>query len=660
MAFEFNSLTEKQYLSDMTKEVNRVGDYLKNELTREEVETIASPDFEDILKYINVTGNYYVTTSKNQPKGEDWNGFVFFEKRNNNSYKIYFNPFNNENLYLRNYSNGELSDWQKFVLDEETNNWQKYKFTNEQGQYTTQEDVDIRELNNSKTIYVKNLVDPPKPELNEGWLNTKVHENGNTSITTFNPINSTTTYTKMQKRAREVQNPNLLRDSLFTKLPQNNTEETVDKYWSSQKIDASRGINFDTGIKFQGQKTVGISDANTYNHPLIRSNYLEVGKDVNVGDKVTFSAYVMIDGVDNMKGNWVYLQVVQYDSINLDTNSQIGSATTVNGTDATNIIKSGEWVKITNTQTVPSGVKYITGNLRGNLTRATQSNSWTAYFALPKLEKGDKATPFITHVDDKKQFDEIYTNWLENPDEQSILNNYTTDINNDNYFKYTFFKSEVGNMTLQDLLQTLPQGFHTFYAQGGIEGTPKGNSIRGTVQVDNDNGDIKESRKFINAQFIDYDGLNYNLYYDDNRFNEADTQEGWSPLRQSEQATYLWDGTLDLGEIGAKVKLSDSIHNYEFLDVTYYTLSAGHLATRRLRVFPDYSENYYIRDFNLINSSTGTGLDAFEGYFNVYNNNPKEAISGMSKNLSVTDKVVNSFNEKGNIEIKRITGINTL
>ena len=660
MAFEFNSLTEKQYLSDMTKEVNKVGEYLKNELTKEDVETVDSPDFEDILKYINVTGNYYVTTSKNQPKDSNWNGFVFFEKRNNNSYKIYFNPYNNENLYLRTYRNGVLSDWKKFVLDEETNNWQKYKFTNEQGQYTTQEDIDIRELNNSKTIYVKNLVDPPKPEMNEGWLETKVHENGNTSITTFNPVNSTTTYTKMQKRAREVQNPNLIKDALFTKIPQRYTEETVDKAWSSQIIGVSRGIDFDTGVKFQGQKTVGISDTTSYNHPLIRSNYLEVGKDVKVGDEITFSSYVMVDNVDAMKDNWVYIQIAKYDSINSDINNQIGSATTVNGTNAIEIIKPGEWVRITNTQTVPSGVKYITGNLRGNLTRTAPSNSWTAYFALPKLEKGDKVTPFITHVDDKKQFDEIYTNWLENPDEQSILNNYPTDINNDNYFKYTFWKNEVGNMTLQDLIQTLPQGFHTFYAQGGIEGTPKGNSVRGTVQVDNDNGDTKSGRKFINAQFTDYDGLNYNLYYDDNRFSEADSQEGWSPLRKTEQATYLWDGTLDLGEIGAKVKLSDSIHNYEFLDVTYYTNAAGHLATRRVRVSPDFSEYYYIRDFNLSNSSTGTGFDAFEGYFIVSNDNPIEAVSGMSKNLSVTDKKVNRFNEKGDISIKRITGINTL
>ena len=658
MVFEFKDLTEKQYLSDMTKEVNRVGEYLKNELSREVVEAVSSPDFNDILKSINITGYYYVTTSTNQPKDENWNGYVFFEKRNDNYYKIYFNPFNNENLYLRTYSNGKLSDWKKFVLDEETNNWQKYNFTNEQGQYTTQENVDIRELNNSKTIYVNNLVDPPESELSEGWLNTKVHENGNTSITTFNPINSTTTYTKMQKRAREVQNPNLLKDALF---------EEAQHYmvpWGDRVNDKFTWDTISTGYSevttektLYGNKSVKITNEGTATYPIVRSGGLEIGKDVTSGETLTFSTYLFVPDKSKMQDNLFYIQITKYADSLQGINNSVQSAEY-----SKEDLKENTWQRVEVTAKVPSNTedKYISCVMRINTTNSGTKTGMVGYYALPKLEKGDKATPFITHVDDKKQFDEIYTNWLENPDEQSISNNYTTDINNDNYFKYTFFKSEVGNMTLQDLLQTLPQGFHTFYAQGGIEGTPKGNSVRGTVQVDNDNGDIKESRKFINAQFTDYDGLNYNLYYDDNRFNEADTQEGWSPLRQSEQATYLWDGTLDLGEIGAKVKLSDSIHNYEFLDVTYYTLSAGHLATRRLRVFPDYSENYYIRDFNLINSSTGTGLDAFEGYFNVYNNNPKEAISGMSKNLSVTDKVVNSFNEKGNIEIKRITGINTL
>ena len=652
MAFEFKGLTEKQYLSDMTKEVNRVGDYLKNELTKEDVETVDSPDFEDILKYINVTGNYYVTTSKNQPKGENWNGFVFFEKRNNNSYKIYFNPFNNENLYLRTYSNGTLTDWQKFVLDEETNNWQKYKFTNEQGQYTTQEDVDIRELNNSKTIYVKNLVDPPKPELNEGWLDTKVHENGNTSITTFNPINSTIAYTKMQKRAREVQNPNLLRDSLFTGgkySPIGDVRIEDDgkyPYWGFHKFETSISDN-----KYKGQNAVLIKDNKT-RYPTVMGKRLTIGKEVQIGEKLTMSVYVKVNDINKIEEG-VYFELAGYNDISTVVNETIGRKWITKD----EVVEG--WARYSFTTTVPSEtpegtqVKYISALLR--LDTGDKNNGLNVYYALPKLEKGDKATPFITHVDDKVQFDEIYTNWLENPDEQSILNNYTTDINNDNYFKYTFWKNEVGDMTLQDLLQTLPQGFHTFYAQGGIEGTPKGKSVRGTVQVDNDNGDIKESRKFINVQFTDYYGLNYSLYYDDNRFNSADTQVGWSPLRQTEQATNLWDGEFDLGEVDKTITLKDDINNYDCIDVEYWTVAAGHRAVKRLKILGEF--NYYIRDFNMGNDSASLWVTFFEGYFQT---NGKTLTAKMSKRLNTYTTEIESFNNPGSIRIYRITGINTI
>lgn len=648
MAFEFKDLTEKQYLSDMTKEVNRVGDYLKNELTKEGVEAISSPDFEDILKSINITGYYYVTTSNNQPKDENWNGYVFFEKRNNNYYKIYFNPFNNENLYLRTYSNGSLSDWKKFVLDEETNNWQKYNFTNDQGQYTTQENLDIRELNNSKTVYVKNLIDPPKPELNEGWLNTKVHENGNTSITTFNPISSTTTYTKMQKRAREVQNPNLLRDSLFTGgkySPMGDVRVEDDgkyPYWGFHEIETSI-----LGNEYEGQNAVLIKD-NKARYPTVMGKRLTIGKEVQIGEKLTMSVYVKLNDVNKIEEG-AYFELAAYNDVSLVTNESIGRKWIYKD----EVVEG--WSRYSFTTTVPSKtpegleVKYISPLLR--LDTGEKNNGLKVYYALPKLEKGDKATPFITHVDDKVQFDEIYTNWLENPDEQSILNNYTTDNNNDNYFKYTFWKDEVGNMTLQDLLQTLPQGFHTFYAQGGIEGVPRGRSIRGTAQVDYDKGDVTSDNKFINVNFNDSNGLRYSLYYGGYNY-------GWYPLRNHEVATYLWDGSFDLGVTNSTVELNDDYRNYEYLELLYWTSSSGHEKTVKIRT--DTTNTFYIRDFNITNDATGAGFTAFEGYFRIDDSKPKIAVSELMKELGVTTQTVNYYNNSDRMHIKRITGINTL
>lgn len=652
MAFNYNELEEKQYLADMTREVNKIGNYLKNDVNKEYVETIGNPDFNNILEYINVTGDYYVTTSKNQPKGENWNGYVFFEKRNNNYYKVYFNPFNNENLYLRTFNNGTLTDWQRFIRDEETNTWQKYKFTNSQGQYATQEDVDIRELNNSKTVYVKNLVDPPKPELDEGWLDIKVHESGNTSISTFNPINSTTTYTKMQKQSREVQNPNLLRDSLF--------EEAVFtlKPWSTRvekwtwDIIASSEVTITEQKKFEGHKTAKVTNKGTGRYPIIRSKGIEIGKDVQPGEELTFSTYLYVPDLESMKDNLFYIQITKYTDDLQDINT---SVQTVNYSKED--LKEKTWQILEVTATVPSlsEAKYIACAMRINNTNSVTDTDMVGYYALPKLEKGDKATPFITHVDDKVQFDEIYTNWLENPDEQSVLNNYVSDINNDNYFKYTFWKDEVGDMTLQDLIKTLPQGFHTFYAQGGIEGTPKGNSVRGTVQVDNDNGDIKLERKFINAQFTDYDGLNYNLYYDDNRFSEADSQDGWSPLRKTEQATYLWDGNFDLGEENSVITLEDDYENYEYLEILYNTAAAGHDKIVRIRT---NGTNFYIRDINLTNNSTSASVEFFEGYFTAIE--PKKVQAKMMKTVGMTNQEVMSFNAPNKGTIKRITGINTI
>ena len=648
MAFEFKDLTEKQYLSDMTKEVNRVGEYLNNELTKEEVETVDSPDFDDILKTMNITGYYYVTTSKNQPKGENWNGFVLFEKRNDKYYKIYFNPFNNENLYLRTYSNGNLSDWKKFVLNEETNNWQKYNFTNEQGQYTTQENVDIRELNNSKTIYVKNLVDPPKPELNEGWLDFKAHEDGTTSKSTFNPINSTSEFTKIQKREKEIQNPNLLEDTMFSEYSYpkyGNNRGTYNYAWETNydQSEAVMSITYDKG--YNSLPMLRVDDSHgTY--PMFRHKPFEIGKDVQPGDKLTLSAYVMTYDKSLLKENNMYLDVAKYDDYPESTNPTIGQ-TKVYKED----LVDGQWKLVTNTITVPSDSKYIAPMLRLNTSESGNDNGFVGYFTLPKLERGTQATPFITHVDDKIQFDEIYTNWLEKEDLVSNRNNYASDILYDNYFKYKWTKDEAGTRTLKDLLVTLPQGFHTFYAQHGIEGVPRGRSIRGTAQVDYAKGDITADKKFINVNFNDSDGLGYSLYY-------GGYNHGWLPLRNHEMATYLWDGSFDLGVTDNTIELNDDYRNYEYLELLYWTLASGHEKTVKIRT--ETTSTFYIRDTNITNDATGTGLTAFEAYFSIDDSSPKIATAKMMKELGVTTQKVQNYNSPDRVNIKRITGINTL
>ena len=637
MAFNYTPLTETQKLKDMYPKVNDIGNFLKTEVNLSDLKVISGVDFNNILDKIPDSGNYYVTTSKNQPPGANWNGFVRLDKRDKSYYKIYYSPFNSNKMYIKTYANGTVYDWISFKLDEGN-------------LYNEGNTLNVKELTESTTQYAT-LINPPKENLNTGWVNYKESKNGVSSLVEFNPVNSTSTFKMIRKLPVQEQNPNLIKDSLFNQNVQLYTEETVDKNWSSQKTGIDTGITYNTGVKFKGQDTVSISNTSIYSHPLLRSNYLEVGKDVNEGDTVTFSAYVMVDNVDNMKGNWVYIQLARYDSISLDTNSQIGEATTVNGTNAVEIIKPGEWVRITNTQTVPSGVKYITANLRGNLTRSDVDSSWTAYFALPKLELGDKNTPFITNTSDSIQFDEIWSNWLENPDEQSILNNYTTDINKDNYFKYAWFENDVNGMSLKELIMTVPQGYHTFYCQGSIDGTPKNRSIRGTIQVDYDKGDPNTTNKFINVHFTDNEGIPYTLYF-------GGYNQGWKILKQSETSTLLWEGTLDFGSTES-VNLNDSVDNYDLIEITYWTRSAGHFSTKRLDL-KNTSNLLYIRDFNMANDSTGSSVDFFEGYCTLPTRTSVQP--GMVKSIALdgstnTTKVA-SWNEKERIKIYTIMGIN--
>lgn len=646
MAFNYTDLEEKQYLIDMTEEVNRIGNYIKETENNGEVPTIISPDFNNILVKINETGLYYVTTSENQPEGENWNGFVYLEKRNNNYYKIYYTPFNTSNLYTRTYSNGSLSEWEKFVFEEDLNGYQKYSFTNEQGQYATDNDIDIRDLNNSTIAYVKNLVDPPKPELNEGWLDFKAHEDGTTSKSTFNPINSTSEFTKIQKREKEVQNPNLIKDSLFeeaqhnllswSKRPQGWTWDTID----------SGDISITQEKTFQGNKTVKITNEGDATYPIIRSKALEIGKDVQPEEELTFSIYLYVPNLENMRENTFYIQITKYTDEVGGVNNSLRS-TTVYAKD----LKENEWQQITVTATVPNDSTHIACVMRINTVHSGTETGMVGYYAFPKLERGTQATPFITHVDDKIQFDEIYTNWLEKEDLVASRNNYTSDILYDNFFKYAWFKDEAGTRTLKDLLVTLPQGFHTFYAQGGIDGVPRGRSIRGTAQVDYDKGDITADNKFINVNFNDSNGLGYALYYNG-------VSHRWSPLRNHEMATYLWDGFFDLGVTDSTVELNDDYRNYEYLELLYYTANSGHEKTVKIRT--GTTGNFYIRDINIGNNATGTGFTAFEGYFSIDNSKPKIAVAGMMKELVVITETVQNYNSPDRMHIKRITGINTL
>ena len=637
MAFEYTPLTESQKLKDMYPKVNDIGNFLKTKVNLSDVVTISGADFNNILDSITDSGNYYVTTSKNQPPGENWNGFVRLDKRGSNYYKIYYSPFNSNNMYVKTYTNGTVYDWVRFKLDDGS-------------LYEEGNTLNVKELSESTTQYAT-LVNPPQADLDTGWVNYKESKNGVSSLVEFNPVNSTSTFKMIRRLPVQEQKPNLLRDSLFEETQYNL------KPWSSRSSNwkwdtiTSSDTSITKDISFEGYKTARVTNNGTGKYPIIRSRGLEIGKDVQPGEELTFSTYLYVPNLEAMKENAFYIQINKYTDEMLDVNSSIQSSNYYKAD-----LKEKEWQRITVTATVPpvTEAKYIACAMRIITVNSGTGTDMTGYYALPKLEKGNKATPFITHKDDKVQYDEIWSNWIENVDEQSILNNYTSDINTDNYFKYAWFKDNVGDLTLKDLIMTVPQGFHTFYCQGTIEGTPRNRSVRGTIQVDYDKGDPNSTNKFINVQLTDSEGLNYTLYYGGHNY-------GWKPLKQQRTSTILWEGTLDYGS-KENITLNDPWTNYDLLEVVYLTQSAGHCKTMFLDLRTPTTPYLYIRDFNLSNSATGSGIEFFEGYLSFPTTTSatptmvkKVTLSGSTNTTSVSD-----YNTQGIITIYRIAGINTL
>ena len=630
MAFNYTPLTETQKLKDMYPKVNDIGNFLKTEVNLSDVKSISGVDFNNILSKIPDSGNYYVTSPTNFPPGENWNGFVRLDKRNENYYKIYYSPFNSNKMYIKTYANGTVYDWISFKLDEGN-------------LYNEGNTLNVKELTESTTQYAT-LVNPPKENLNTGWVNYKESKNGVSSLVEFNPINSTSTFKMIRRLPVQEQNPNLLRDSLFTYgkyFPIQDVRVKDDgnnPYWGFFKYesDISR-------TKFKNQNTVVLNDSKDV-FPTVMTKRFKVGEEVKVGDTLTMSVFIKVNDPSLLKENNIYFELAGYETVEQTDNPSTGGRRVIYKDEV-----STEWARYSFTFTVPeytngdSSTKnnYMSALLRLNLKESGTGNGFKAYYALPKLEKGNKATPFITH----------WSNWIENVDEQSILNNYTTDINTDNYFKYAWFKDNVGDLTLKDLIMIVPQGFHTFYCQGTIEGTPRNRSIRGTIQVDYDKGDPNSTNKFINVQFTDSEGLNYILYYGGYNY-------GWKPLRQAETATLLWEGTLDFASSDT-IPLNDSIDNYDLLEVSYWTRSTGHQSIKRFNLVNGIM---YIRDFNLANNSTSANVDFFEGYCTFPTKTSVKP--GMSKSVILngdTNTVkVASWAEEERIKIYRIVGINSM
>lgn len=642
MAFSYTDLKETDRLKDLYPKVNDIGHYLigleENIEGTGNIETYDSVDFNNVTSKVSKSGTYYFTRTTNQPEDVNHNGYVVLYVRNKSFYKIYFSPFNTNELYVKTNNNGTLTDWSKFKLEDDD-------FFDEGNT------VDIKRLDKSTTQFAT-LLNPPKEDLNTGWLDYKESKEGKSAILEFNPINSTSTFTKMRRLPEQEQNNNLLRDSLFIH-PETDYHNVKTDNWENPPFWGYSDNAKKSSIKFRGENVVQVDDGSN-KYPTVMSNRFKMGKQLSVGDTVTVSVYLKVNDPSLFKDNLAYFELAGYDDVDISINPYTGGRREVTADEL-----STEWKKYSFTFSIPeytqgaSGVKtnYVSLLLRMNCSKSGTNNGAIVYYAMPKLEKGSKVTPFITHEKDVKQYDEIWTNWNELVPKDRLKNYTTVDTDNDSYFKYRFWKDEVGDTSFKDLLLGLPQGLHTIYAQNGIKDLPGTESLRGTVLVDYSKGDLTNSNKFITSNLMTLSGRTYKLTFNGTTWNV--------PLG-TENSFLLWTGEADLSDSSINMTFKDSIKNYDYVEITFYFDASGSYTTEILDLTVPGLSNFYIRGMNLANSSTSTSIDFYEGEIDLVSDTM--AKPAMSKKIKIRDGVssVEGFNTKGHIIVYNIVGIKKL
>lgn len=522
--------------------------------------------------------------------------------------------------------------------------YQTYKLTTDTGQYTSGQVINLDTVQGSKTMY-GTITNPPKGLSGEGWVSYKESEGSNTALVNFYPVDSENTYRKIRKLPKQEQNPNLLKDTIFTYVPARLGKFTNRVNWDKNNTPMS----ISDSEKYLGLNTIQLEDKDTI-YPHARHKGLEVGKDVKIGDKVTLSAYYKVPNKESIKENHIYMDIAGYnEELNL-TNSSINSI---------NVKKEdmveNEWTKISVTATIPSTIddspiKYISALLRVNTSASGRDNGFKVYYALPKLEKGDKVTPYVSHPDDKIKFNELWSEWIETKNDINSIGDVPTDIMNNNYFKYTWWKDDVEGKTLQELCEDLPQGMHTFYAQKGIEGILPSKSIRGIVTIDYSDGDITQDKKFVQLSYMDWDGITYNQYFDANT--------GWSKTVKNIGSFELWTGTQDLSNTSYIFNLNDSVYNYDYIEIDYYTSSDTFMDNKRSRIYAE-TDTITLNTTRLASSTaTNSGFDFWQAQIKIVNSTQMEPY--YSKRVSVNSSgtsTVSGRNTSGLFTIKKIIGI---
>lgn len=654
MAFKYTKVQDTDYVREISHTLNSVGDYLQAMSDeRDTLPTLYDLVVTESASKIQTNVVYYLTNIQGFPPrfGANSNGYGMLLSRNQsvNYYTFVFMPYNSSVVYYRICLNGAWQDWQSSLTTENTTNYQKYAFTDEKGQVSNNKSIDIK----NTAGYSKSkgtIVDAPSEET-KGWIDYSDTVDGEASQTVFNPTESTSFFTKQKKQATVKQNPNMIKDSLFTNhVPYDYTFQNDTNYWGTS---SGVGRVIRTDKKFKGQNIVELNDTKG-SFVTFRGRALTVGagKDLQEGKTYTLSAYVMTPDVSKLKENYPYIELAYPDGLEDKTNpaDQYGSQLDITG------LETNKWIRVSVTFTVPSNVTYARPNLRFNITKSGTNNGGLVYYALPKLEEGSEATPFITNPKDSKQFDELWSNWNEYISKEKLAETAPTDIlGKVGYFKYPITKELLDNlgMDFYTYVGDLPQGFHTFYMQNGANGNVFNDSVRGTILLDYSQGDeMSTNKRYAIVECVNNKGVHFSAFFDWGNEPKQIT-------RQSEMQTLLWEGSdaFDLAS-GGKITLNDDYTNYNALDfVVYFSLSATY---RTIRAWP--ASSYIVfNDINLANNSKSGYLDTFEGSISFADSKTVKADSTKQVALNVGSGTENiSWNQTNTVKIYKIIGVHTV
>ncbi|BCK59799.1 structural protein [Staphylococcus phage vB_SauH_DELF3] len=618
----------------MYPKVNEMGDYLKGEVKTSDLKTISYPELNNVLNFLRDSGDYFVTSARNTPQGVSNIGFDLLDKKGSTYIKLYYAPSNINKLFVTSYYNDTVPTWVSFKQDETT-------------LYDSGNTINVKNLTESTAQFAE-LMSPPKSNLNTGWINYKESKNGTSALAEFNPINSTSTFKMIRKLPRQDHQPKAPKDSPFTFRMTDVANIRTDYIDLTSFWGFTNNASTST-VRYMGENTIQKDDGGE-SYPTVMSKRFRIGDELYEGDTVTMSVHIKVNDPNLLNGNFPYFEIAGYNYVYQDNNSYTGGRREVNYYEL-----STEWKKFLFTFTLQSydqeyshdRVNYISALLRFNCSVST-NNGAIVYYADPKLEKSYSVTPFITLTYDKRKKNEIWSHWIDTTNKDELQSHSSVDTYSNDYFKYVKYYPSSNGRSLQQLAMSVPQGFYTFYCDGSISGTPSSKTIQGTIYVAYKNNNINTTNKVIQMDFSDTKGKKYSPTYNKDK-------NGWQDMKVQLASNNNWKGTLDLAS-GKTVNLSDSLDNYDFIDVVYWTRPSGHNATRR---FPTTTSSIVIRDSHLVNDGSNTSVDRFEGYCDITDkiNVTAKMLETINLDGNRNTTTVARFNPTGHIEVLRVIGL---